>query len=161
MLLLSSVVWGTSIGAMFGGAASNGPWRQANDSVWLGGEIGFHAGLVGALGASIGWTPTWRQLTWMWSGFGAGAAIAAPVYLIYAVRDDLDPRRGLIIQGITSGVGLGLGAIFGRPRPGELIAEENGLDFMRASQRRPVAFAGAGLMPVQGGIGLQAQGVLW
>jgi hypothetical protein len=160
-LLLSSTVWGTSIGALFGGGASSGAWGQANDSVWLGGQLGFHIGLAGALGASFAWTPTWRQLAWMWGGFGAGAIAATPFYLIYVARDDLDPRRGLIIQGVTSAVGLGLGAIFGRPRPGDMTASDDGTDFMRASRTRPIAFGGAGLMPVQGGVGFQAHGVLW
>lgn len=162
MMLLSSTFWGTSIGAMFGGGASTAGanWGSTNDAVWLGGELGYNIGLAGALGLSLAWTPSWNQIGWMWGGFAIGSAAALPIYAVYAATD-FDARRGLIVQGVTGTVGLGLGAIFGRQR-GPAVAEHDGAqDFMVASERRPVAIGGAGLMPVQNGMGVQAFGTLW
>lgn len=163
MLLLSSVFWGTSIGAMFGGGASptRADWSRTNDDVWLGGEIGYNVALAGAVTASIWWTPTWSQLGWMWGGFGLGSVASLPVYLLYAAADDADPRRGLVVQGVTSTIGLGLGAIFSRQRGPATAETERDGGILQASARRPVSFGGASLMPVERGLGVQAFGALW
>ncbi len=162
-LLISSSFWGTSLGAFFGGGASanGGDWGSTNDSVWLGGELGYNLGLAGAVAASAFWTPSWRQLGYMWGGFGIGTAASLPIYIFYAATDGHDPRRGLIFQGVAGAVGLGLGAIFGQSRGGvaSRVDTERGLGTV--DQHHPVAFTGASLMPVPNGMGVQGSGVLW
>jgi hypothetical protein len=152
----SSIFWGTTIGAFFGGGASNGPWGQANDGVALGGLIGFNVGLAAAVGASIFWTPSWNQLGWMWGGFAIGSAAGALVYPFYLLGGD--PRRGLIVQAITGIVGLGLGAAFATPRRSpKKYADSEEYDW----EETPIRIYGAGIMPVNSGVGVQVEGGLW
>jgi hypothetical protein len=155
----SSIFWGTIVGSFFGGAASNGDWGQANDGVALGGLIGFNVGLAGAVTASIFWTPSWNQLGWMWGGFAIGTAAGALVYPFYLAAEDADPRRGLIVQGITGIVGLGLGVALATPRrsPKNYAQMEEEYDW----EEHPVRIYGAGLMPVRNGVGMQVMGGLW
>ena len=163
MLLLSSTFWGTSIGGFFGGgaSASGAPWGQTNDALWLGGGLGYNIGLGGALAASVFWTPSWHQLSWMWAGFGIGTVASLPVYIFYAASEDQDPRHGLIFQGVAGAVGLGLGAILGHSRSSVASLADTERAFAKADQRHPVALTGASLMPLPNGIGVQATGVLW
>jgi hypothetical protein len=153
----SSIFWGTIVGSFFGGGASNGDWGQANDGVALGGLIGFNVGLAGAVGASIFWTPSWNQLGWMWGGFAIGTAAGALVYPFYLAAEDADPRTGLIVQGITGIVGLGMGVAFATPRrsPKRYANVEHDWEEM------PIQIYGAGLMPVRDGVGMQMMGALW
>jgi hypothetical protein len=164
LLYTSSIFWGTIVGAFFGGGASNGAWGEANDSVSIGGLVGFNVALAGAIGASIFWTPSWNQLGWMWGGFAIGAAAGALVYPFYAAFPDADPRRGLIVQGITATVGLGLGVIFARPlrspkRYAYTYSEDEDEEEIDQS---PIRIIGGGPMAVgEHGVGMQLIGQLW
>ena len=155
IFLASSAVWGSGIGSLFGGGASNGDWGQANDAVSLGGLIGLNVAVAGAVGLSAVWTPSWDQIGWMWGGAAIGAAASLPVYILYA-GSDKDPRRGLIAQGVAATLGIGAGAFIGRPdRRGALVYNEPEEDppFARV--------LGAGPLGVPGGMGAQVMGQLW
>ncbi|WP_437658223.1 hypothetical protein [Sorangium sp. So ce1182] len=157
MLLASGAVWGTIIGSEFGAAASNGSWSESNDSVSLGGLIGFNVATAGAVGLAIAWTPSWNQLAWMWGGLGIGTVVSLPIYFAY-IGSDHDPRRGLIAQGAAGTLGLVAGALFlGKPDPaGEVAANEE--------QRAHPPFArvlGGSLVPYRGGMGAVVLGELW
>lgn len=157
MFLASAVVWGTGIGTAFGGGASNGPWSQTNDSLGLGGLIGFNVALAGATGLSIAWTPSWNQLAWMWGGLGMGAGVSSLAYIFYAGSES-DPRRGLIFQGVASTLGLAAGALIGSPDPRNM----QGMNEVEDPAHRPFArVLGGSLMPVQGGMGAAVLGELW
>ncbi|KYF56834.1 hypothetical protein BE08_30265 [Sorangium cellulosum] len=157
MLLASAAVWGSLIGSEFGAAASNGSWRESNDSISLGGLIGFNVATAGAVGLSIAWTPSWNQLAWMWGGLGIGTVVSLPIYLAY-IGSDHDPRRGLIAQGAAGTLGIVAGALFlGSPdRGGDVASGEE--------DRRDPAFArvlGGSLVPYRGGMGAVVLGELW
>lgn len=158
VLYFSSTFWGAAIGTFFGGGASKGPWGQANDTTSIGGLVGFNVALAGAVTASIFWTPSWNQLGWMWGGFAIGSAAGALVYPFYAAAPEADPRTGLIAQGITGTLGLGLGAILAKPSrsPKRYAANE-----VQEIDDRPVQVLGGGFMPVDKGVGLQLHGRLW
>jgi len=158
ILIASSTFWGASIGSFFGGGASAAwaSWGDTNDSLSLGGLIGFNTAVGGAVAASILWTPSFNQLGWMWGGYTIGTVASLPVYIFYAGSEDHDPRRGLIFQGVAGTIGLGLGAFLGTPRRKRRYA--------RAEQRvddAPIRVSGAGLMPVRDGMGVQLAGTLW
>lgn len=157
VFLSSTVFWGSAIGSFFGGGASNGDWGQSNDTVALGGLIGFNVALAGGVGLTLaGWRPSWDQIGWMWGGLGLGAVISLPVYLFYA-GSDFDPRRGLIFQGVAGTLGLAAGALIGKPdKAGAIAADPN-------RNTRP-AFArvlGAAPMALPNGLGAQVTGELW
>lgn len=155
MLLTSSVVWGSVLGSEFGGGASNGDWGETNDSVSLGGLIGFNVALAGAAGLSTVWTPSWDQLGWMWGGLAIGTAVSLPVYIFYA-GSDYDARRGLIFQGVAGTLGLAAGAFIGRPDKKGAIVENDDFDHDQFAR-----IVGGSLMPVPGGAGATLVGQLW
>jgi hypothetical protein len=156
VFLTSSVFWGSLIGSEFGGGASESfaLWGDTNDSVAVGGLIGFNVALVGAAGLSAFWTPSWDQIGWMWGGLAIGSVITAPVYIFYA-GSDYDPRRGLIFQGVAGTLGLAAGALIGRPdKKGALVKQE-------LERPKFARILGGGLHPVDGGLGVSAYGELW
>ena len=159
LLLGSSVVWGTTIGAMFGYGATNPDkgWGESNDGAALGGLIGYNAGLVGAAAISSIWVPTYKSLVWMWSGFGIGTGASSIVYLFYAGSDH-SPRRGLIFQGTAATLGLVAGAALTFNDTSDIA--ENDLPWQNAKPNS-VFITGGGPMPVPGGMGLQVSGVLF
>ncbi len=145
------------VGGAFGGAASEGNWKRANDAVTVGGLVGYGVGLLGSSGASLGWTPSWGQIGTMWAGFGIGAAATTPIYLVYLAVDE-DPRTGLIAQGIGGLIGIGAGALLG---------PKNKKDPYGSSEVDLPAGSFAELLGVgptvteSGAIGLQATGLLY
>lgn len=152
----SAVGWGTLIGSAFGAGASNGEYGVANDTISLGGLIGFNVGLGSAAALSAVWVPSWEQIGFMWGGFALGAVVSLPVYIFYA-GSDYDPRRGLIFQGVASTIGIGAGALLGRPdKKGALVRNEDPEPAPRFAQ-----VLGGGLLPVPGGMGAQVVGQLW
>jgi hypothetical protein len=155
IFIASGAFWGSVIGSEFGGGASNGDWDEANDTISLGGLIGFNVAVAGAVGLSTVWTPSWNQIGWMWGGMAIGTAVSLPVYIFYA-GSDYDPRRGLIFQGVAGLLGVGAGALIGSPdRKGAVVWNEE--------EERP-AFArvlGGSLVPYKGGLGAQVYGELW
>ncbi|WP_437325100.1 hypothetical protein [Sorangium sp. So ce381] len=158
MLVASGAVWGSLIGSAFGAAASNGDWSESNDSISLGGLIGFNVATAGAVGLSVAWTPSWNQLAWMWGGLGIGTVVSLPIYLAY-IGSDHDPRRGLIAQGAAGTLGLVAGALFlGRPDSSSSVA----LDDQEDRGRPPFArVLGGSLTPYRGGLGAVVVGELW
>lgn len=156
----SAAIWGALAGGAFGGGGSSGTWRATtNDSVFLGSVIGYNIAMVGSAATNIVWTPSYNQLTWMWGGFGAGAAVSALVYPFYALGDS-DPRTGLIFQGIFSLLGAAGGALIGAPEPkGQnpqtppAAAIDNHPQFAR--------ILGPSIIPVQGGAGVALTGELF
>lgn len=157
LLLASSSAWGTVIGSFFGGGATTAfsDWGSTNDGVALGGFIGFNVAVAGATAASIFYTPSWDQIGWMWGGMAIGSAASSVVYAFYAASDH-DPRRGLIFQGVAATIGLGLGAVLAQPR------RRTGYGANKVERDESlVQFHGASLMPVEGGMGVMAQGALW
>ena len=163
MFVLSASGWGTLVGGAFGGAASEGNWKRANDAVSVGGLIGYGVGLLGSSGASFGWTPSWGQIGAMWAGFGIGAAATTPIYLVYLAVDE-DPRTGLIAQGIGGLIGIGAGALIG-PKDKKSDPNYPGYPPLSESDLPANSFAqllGIGPMVTEsGGIGLQATGLLY
>jgi hypothetical protein len=158
IFLASSAVWGSVIGSALGGAASSGDFGQANDSISLGGLIGFNVAVAGAVGLSTVWTPSWDQIGWMWGGLAIGTAASLPVFLAYA-GSDKDARSGLYFTGVAGLLGTAAGAFIGRPdRKGAILYNEPDED-----DRRP-AFArvlGGSVVPYRGGFGAQVMGELW
>jgi len=156
--IASSMVWGTVIGAEFGAGASAGSnWSEVNDAMALGGLIGYNMAIAAAGGLAVVWRPSWNQLAWMWGGLGIGTAASLLVYPFYAASD-ADPRHGLIFQAVAGLVGIGAGALIGRPDPrGPFTAQEE----ERPHKPRFARILGGGLMPVMGGAGASIVGELW
>jgi hypothetical protein len=115
MLVSSSVLWGTAVGAMFGyGASAAGiGYGLANDSAGLGGLIGFNVGLVASAAVSMVYIPSWEQLAWMWGGAGVGAAVSLPVFLFYTGDNSPPAKRAFIFMGTAVTLGIAAGAVFG------------------------------------------------
>ena len=158
----SGAVWGSLIGAAFGGAASKGTWANTtNDSVFLGSLIGYNVVLAGTIGGSIFWTPTSRQIAGMWAGFGAGAAISALVYPFYALTD-ADPRTGLYAQGIVAPLGAVVGALIASSGSS---SNNSSLDTEHETRddRHPkfARVLGPTILPVRAGAGIQLVGELY
>jgi hypothetical protein len=160
LLLGSSVAWGTVVGSMFGygGSAAGSDFGSANDSASLGGLIGYNVGLAGAAALSMVWVPTYESLQWMWIGFGAGAAVSLPVFLLYAGGDH-DARRGLIFMGTASTLGLAAGAVF--TIDSREFGQSSGTGLFGAGGQPSIQVTGAGFMPVPGGMGFQLSGLLF
>lgn len=115
MFTLSGATWATLIGGAFGGAASQGNWKQSNDYVMVGGLVGYGVGVLGTAIPSLAWVPSWSQIGCMWAGFGIGVAATTPIYLVYFAVPEADPRTGLIAQGLGGLIGIGVGAFIGDP----------------------------------------------
>jgi hypothetical protein len=160
ILLGSSVAWGTVVGSMFGygGSAAGSSFGDANDSASLGGLIGYNVGLAGAAALSTVWVPSYYSLQWMWIGFGAGAAVSLPVFLLYAGGDH-DARRGLIFMGTASMLGLGAGGILTMDTHDS--AQSTGSSLFGENEHAPLRVTSAGFMPVPGGMGIQVSGLLF
>lgn len=161
VMIMSSNFWGAAIGgAFFGGGVSSGDWGEANDTMSIGGLIGLSTAVAGSVTSSIFWTPTWYQVGWMWGGFAIGAAASTPVYIFYAATDGHDPRRGLIFQGAASTVGLVLGAVFADPSVLGPVASNDPLE-LEMDEDTPIRVLGGAPMPLQNGMGVQINGLLW
>jgi hypothetical protein len=113
LLTTSGVVWGAAIGSMYGyGASGKGlGYGRANDSASLGGLTGFNVGLVAAAALSTVYIPSYRALSYMWAGAGVGAAVSLPVYFAYAGKNSPPAKRGLVLTGTTTALGIVAGAL--------------------------------------------------
>jgi hypothetical protein len=114
VLVSSSVVWGSAIGAMYGygGSAAGIGYGRANDSAALGGLVGYNVALAGAAALSLVYIPTSTTLKWMWAGAGIGFVASLPVYLLYLGADSAPAKRGLIFSATATTLGLAAGALF-------------------------------------------------
>ncbi len=110
----SGVVWGSTIGSMFGYGASSGEhdYGTANDQASLGGLIGFNVGLAATAALSMVYEPSWDSLAWMWAGAGIGAAAGLPMFLFYLGDSTPPTRRGFAYMGGGATLGLALAAVF-------------------------------------------------
>ena len=164
-LATSGALWGTVIGSMYGyGASARGQgFSGSNDYAALGGFIGLNVGLAGSAGLSFAWLPSWWQLSWMWAGGGIGAAASLPVYLFYAGDKAPPAKRGLIFTGTATLIGIAAGAVFSSDGAGGLFGSTS-------PDPRDEGVPGPGFwasithvapMPVPGGVGVQAGGLLW
>jgi len=155
ILLGSASLWGAGIGSMFGyGVSEKGiGYGRANDSASLGGLIGYNALLVGAAGLSTVYVPSQRSLLWMWAGAGIGFAGTLPVYLFYA-GSDAPAKRGLIVQGVGTTVGIAAGGLF------TLNDRDSVMDNKRSNQPA-LQITSVGPMPLAGGMGGQISGTIF
>jgi hypothetical protein len=150
---ISGVIWGYLVGSAFGlGASQVGVgFSQANDSMALGGLIGFNAGLVVTMGLSTEFVPTLGQLSGMWAGAGIGALVSLPVYLFY-LGPGAHPQRGLVFSATATTLGIVVGGLVGSRHDAQASADE-------ASGWASVDYLLP--MPVPGGMGLQLGGSLF
>ena len=148
----SGVVWGSAIGSMFGlGAAKGEGFSEHNDTMSLGGLIGYNVGLGATAGLSTVFIPSPAQIGWMWGGAGIGAAVSLPIFLFYAGEDTPPARRGFLFMGTATTLGILAGAVFA---PG-------GPDLGQDDSPRFASITGAGPMAVPGGAGFQLVGTLF
>ena len=160
LLTTSSVLWGTTIGTMFGYGASEAGvgYGIANDSAALGGLIGYNIGLAAGASSSVLYIPSWEQIGWMWAGGGIGAAASLPVFLFYAGEDSPPAKRGFLFMGTATTLGIAAGAIFasGYADEYEIGSEDSapGNRFASLTSIAPMALPG-------GGGGVQIGGILY
>jgi hypothetical protein len=157
VLLGSSVLWGSVVGSMIGyGSTEAGlDYGEANEGASLGGLIGYNVGLGAAAGLSAFYVPSWESIGWMWIGGGIGAAAGLPIYLAYA-GSDKPAKRGLIFQGLTTSLGIAAGGIFS-----SRLSDAYGQETYEDTGPKFAEITGFGLMPVEGGTGLQVMGTLF
>jgi hypothetical protein len=150
----SGVVWGTLVGSAIGlGASAEGVgFSEANDTMSLGGLIGFNAGLLATMGLSTAFVPSLQQLSWMWLGAGVGAVASLPVYLFYLGEDRPPAKRGLLFSATATTLGIIVGGVFG-PSMGELGLGSEGSRWASIDYVTPV--------PVDGGLAFRLGGTLF
>lgn len=161
VLMTSSVLWGTTVGALYGYGASEAGvgYGLANDSAGLGGLVGYNVGLVASAALSMVYVPSWDQLAWMWLGGGIGAAVSLPVFLFYAGDEGPPAKRGFLFTATTTTLGIAAGAIFGSD---EMDAYElGGGDDRGPLANRWAAVTSFGPMALEGGAGVQVSGTLF
>ena len=155
----SSARGGAGIGTMFGyGSTSKDQgYGLSNDGASLGGLIGYNAGIVGSAALSTVWIPTYKNTAFMWGGAAVGFLATTPVYLFYAGSDS-PAKRGLIVQGVGTTLGIVAGAMFTFYDKDDIATTD---PYRRA--RPPIAqLTGIGPMPIPGGgAGAMVQGVLF
>jgi hypothetical protein len=158
VLIGSSAVWGSVIGSMVGYGSTSGDlsYGETNEGASLGGLIGFNVALGAAAGVSAVYVPSWESIGWMWVGGGIGAAAGLPIYLAYA-GSDKPAKRGLIFQGITTGLGIAAGGIFSS-RLQDTYGENDTPDTAHPAVAQ---ITGVAPMAVPGGAGVQMIGVLF
>lgn len=162
LLVSSSAMWGTAIGAMFGyGASAKGiGYGLANDKAGLGGLIGYNVGMVAAAAVSLVYVPSWNQLGWMWGGAGIGAAVSLPVYLFYAGDGGPPAKRGLLFTATATTLGLAAGAVFASGAAGDYsvgsTTEEDTAGAPGFAQLTSIT-----PMALPGGAGVQVGGLLY
>jgi hypothetical protein len=160
VLMGSGVLWGTTIGTLFGYGASKAGvgYDRANDSAGLGGLIGFNLGLAATAGLSTVFIPSWDQLAWMWTGGGIGAAASLPIFLFYAGDGGPPAKRGFLFMGTATTLGIAAGGIFSSD---EVAGYEIGRSSDNTRQFRWANITSFGPMALSGGAGLQVTGTLY
>ncbi len=160
VLMTSSVLWGSTIGALYGYGASEAGvgYGLANDSAGLGGLIGYNVGLAASAALSMVYVPSWDQLAWMWLGGGIGAAVSLPIFLFYAGDDGPPAKRGFLFTATTTTLGIAAGGIFGSD---EMDDYELGRGDGNPLASRWAAVTSFGPMALDGGAGVQVSGTLF
>ena len=158
-LTASSAMWGGIVGSMIGYGATPADWSgygKNNDGASMGGLVGYNVGIGAGAALSMIYTPSWMNLAWMWIGGGIGAAAGLPVYLAYAGSDS-PARRGLIVQGIFTGLGIVAGGVLSSG-----LKDDDYINIGNAPQKPQFAQVTTfGFMPVNGGGGVQVAGILF
>jgi hypothetical protein len=159
LLTSSAVLWGATIGSMFGYGASEAGvgWGLSNDTTSLAGLVGYNVGLAAGAAVSAVYIPSWSQIGWMWAGAGAGAAVSLPVFLFYAGSDGPPAKRGFLFMGTATTLGIAAGAIFAS---GELDEYDIGKNDEPLGNRFG-AITRLGPMALPGGAGVQVGGWLY
>ena len=103
----SGAGWGSAFGAMLGAGGASDPAFMGNGAA-IGGFISYNAGIAAAGFVSIGYTPSWESLKWMWLGDVLGTVATTPVYLFYI--NGGQAQHGLIANALGGLAGLGLAA---------------------------------------------------
>ncbi len=152
----SSVVWGSVIGSMIGyGSTKKGlDYGQANEGASLGGLVGYNVALGATAAISMAYIPSYESIGWMWVGGGIGAAAGLPIYLAYA-GSDKPAKRGLIVQGILTGLGITAAGIFTSGMADSYAVADP------PSQPTIAQITMVGIMPIEGGAGVQMTGLLF
>jgi hypothetical protein len=152
----SSVVWGSVVGSMIGyGSTKKGlDYGQANEGASLGGLVGYNVALGATAAISMAYIPSYESIGWMWVGGGIGAAAGLPIYLAYA-SSDKPAKRGLIVQGILTGLGITAAGIFTSGMTDSYATSEP------PSQPKFAQITMLGIMPIEGGAGVQMTGLLF
>jgi hypothetical protein len=160
LLMTSRVLWGTTIGALYGygGSEAGVGYGLANDSAGLGGLIGYNVGLVASAALSTVYVPSWDQLAWMWIGGGIGAAVSLPIFLFYAGDDGPPAKRGFLFMATATTLGIAAGGIFGSD---EIDGYELGDGDGNPLASRWASVTSFGPMAVDGGAGVQVSGTLF
>ncbi len=129
LLVTSGVLWGAGVGGMFGYGASSADknYHTSNENIALGGLIGLNVGMVATGALTAAFEPSVEQVGAMWLGAGIGAAVSAPIYLLY-IGDDKPPvKRGLLFTGTTTTLGIVGGAVLGYDKK-QSLARADGRD---------------------------------
>jgi hypothetical protein len=159
LFVSSGALWGTAVGSLlgYGTTRADQDFGEANDPTSVAGLIGLNVGAAGALGLSLLWTPSTRQIGYMWAGAGIGVAASLPVYLLYLGDDRPPARRGFIFTATAMTLGIGVGGIlgheggvFGTGPTSEGIAGIG--DWLSVESIAP--------MPLEGGLGVAVAGSL-
>ncbi|MFO0566036.1 MAG: hypothetical protein U0263_10270 [Polyangiaceae bacterium] len=160
LLTTSAVVWGATIGTMFGygGSEAGVGYGKANDSASLGGLIGYNIALAGGAAASALYIPSYEQVGWMWAGAGIGAAASLPVFLFYAGDDAPPAKRGFLFMGTATTLGIAAGAIFAS---GEIDEYEIGKRDEAPLSNRFASITSVGPMALPSGGGVTVSGLLY
>jgi hypothetical protein len=156
----SGVLWGATIGTMYGYGASEAGvgYGRANDSAGLGGLIGFNVALAATAGLSTLYVPTWDQLAWMWIGGGIGAAVSLPIFLFYAGDDGPPAKRGLLFMGTATTLGIAAGGIFASDEVGGYeLGDSDG----NPLESRWASITSIGPLAVDKGAGVSIAGTLF
>lgn len=159
LLLNTGALIGGLSGSMFGWGASADDGKgfgSANDGASLGGLIGYNLGIGAAAGLSTFWIPTYKQMLYTWAGAGIGFAATSPVYLFYA-GSEKPAKRGMILQGVGTLVGAGVGAALTINDTTDIAMNEP----MIGGRNVGATITNIGLMPVQGGMGAQMMGMIF
>jgi hypothetical protein len=104
----SGAGWGSAFGAMFGGGTASPNVSSAWNGAALGGFISYNAGIAATGFISIGYTPSWESLKYMWLGDILGTVATTPIYLFYI--NSQNAYHGLIANSLGGLAGLGLAA---------------------------------------------------
>jgi hypothetical protein len=156
VLTTSAVIWGMSIGSMFGygGSEAGVGYGVANDSAAIGGLVGYNIGLAAGAVTSALYVPSWEQVGFMWLGAGVGTAVSLPVFLFYAGDGGPPAKRGFIFMGVATTLGIAAGAVFGSGEVDEYEVGKNdslpGNRFGQVTSIAPMIFPGGGGLTVGG-----------
>ena len=157
LLTTSSVMWGATIGSMFGYGVSEAGvgYGIANDDASLGGLVGYNIGLAAGAATGALYIPSYEQLGWMWAGGGIGAAVSLPVFLFYAGDDGPPAKRGFLFMGTATTLGIAAGAVFGSGYADEyeIGSVETEPEYARITSIGPMAHPGA--------LGVEVGGILF